>query len=379
MSNPLLSQNGTFGNALDYLIEQAWDRNEWGNIKVTESGLAGQIDYSDTALSTWIKDQTVPPNTLIIDRIGKNYICTEEEYIWLMGVYAHYYADHHDIIPKLELARLEEASREFLRERSELNKSAFYIALTKARRCEQTKDEDTVTAIQEHFERENYYQSFIENLADTYPHKFEDFIVDSKHLASEGDILLKKRHIAAYDLTVHPSINDHYPNFLSNLRLIFYNNYLGRVREVVHLLTEMERQAIITREDVQSGGKVKLGVKAARRSPNKQDKMLLDRTVDVVLTFSPFDRDDALRIIDYLFELKTAIMPDIRATNGFPRDFLLGTTFREATSHYRLDRGELLVWHLAPSEVSESWHHHNMLITPEFSDYLSSCSSGKTP
>ena len=372
MSSSLLSRDDTFGAALKYLVEQAWDRNEWGDVKVTGSNWENSIGYSDATFSRWIRDQGLPPETLIIDRIGKSYICTEEEYIWLMGVYVHHYSQRHEEIPQQQLARLEAASKEFLKDGSESNKNEFYAALIEVRGSEGVDDELSVTDIKEHFERENHYQNLIEKLADLYSRQFNKFIRGSQHLAIEGDTLLDGSLTAAYDLLIHGNTHEHYPDFLSSAPLIFYCNYLGRIREVVHLLSEMEKRGIITREDTASGGMVKLGVKASRRKTTSTFTLPLDKVVDIVLTFVPSDADKATDIIEYLFELPTLKFPDIRATMGLPY-LLYKKTFAEAVVHSRINnKGTLLILQSLPGAAFEGLNSQKMRITQILFDYLSS-------
>lgn len=195
-------------------------------------------------------------------------------------------------------------------------------------------------------QRVNHYQTRAESLLDKYGNDFDRFTKGYENLVSVGDERLSGIETTGYNILQNASDM----HLASEKPLIFYGNYIGRTRHFGLLLATMEKEGIITPEQVEfspRGTKVLYDLSWGDVSPDLAQIMIIQRkesqgesehgvlqSVETVLTFSPQSDKQALRITSFLKERANQYKanaiegsnfdPDIRATsilrNVLPQD-----------------------------------------------------------
>lgn len=195
-------------------------------------------------------------------------------------------------------------------------------------------------------EKVQFYEQRAKELFEKHGKSFDKFVEGQKDLVSRGDSLLRTIEGSAYNIL----LSQQDMNLTSGRDLIFYNNYIRRTWHFGLLLAAMEQEKVITPDQV------RFGVKASKTrfdekkgwKPDPDDEEVVDmqfidkngdafndkvdKSVEIVITFSPADDVSALKIARFLLKrtdarIEGAIegswdIPDIRATTSL-KDVLM--------------------------------------------------------
>ena len=237
-------------------------------------------------------------------------------------------------------------------------------------------------------ERVQFYQDQADQLLKRHGREFTHFAAGKEKLVSIGDAYLR-----TYEATGYNILNRRMDMPLaSNQPLIFYGNYIGRTRHFGLLLATMEKEKIITPEQIHfsvRGAKVlykpewgevpsDIAQTGSIQRMNPQAEVSEHRTlqsVETVVTFSPSINGarQALAIARFLKQRAkhsepgaiedSNIDPDIRAT-AVLRDVLPDSEFPNAIANIRsVGQTQVVVlrqresfdseWHAIPIEANE--------------------------
>lgn len=241
-------------------------------------------------------------------------------------------------------------------------------------------------------ERIQHYQSRAERLLNRYGRDFKEFTRGNEKLVAIGDELTRTHKTTGYNFL--PSRKT--MPLTSEKPLIFYSNYTGRMRHFGLLLSEMERDELITPEQV------RLNVKASRvlyggwetdalnerifefQRQDENGKISYDRvsqTVDTTVTFSLRDEENALAIALFLRRRASGLnpgsiegsfdIPDIIATPTL-KGALINAGFEEVVANIlTLGKAQLIVGRRS-TEFARPWQNVSFELNEELASYLTS-------
>lgn len=238
-------------------------------------------------------------------------------------------------------------------------------------------------------ERIHHYQQQAQELLDRRGREFGRFVAGHKRLVQSGDELLRTRQTTGYNIAL---THQDYP-IDSDEPLIFYNNYIGRPRHFGLLLAAMEHEGVITPDQV------RLGVKASKtiygnwelapddeqlqsiQREGEQTPTRLSLTVETVAIFSPLDKGQALRIVQFLSEKAEtgkpgAIegsweTPDILAT-AVLKETLRESNLVEVTANILTEGQARLVAARQQTRFGGAWRNVPVEMNQELASYLAS-------
>lgn len=241
-------------------------------------------------------------------------------------------------------------------------------------------------------ERVQYYQNQAERLLNRHGRDFKEFTKGNEQLVGIGDELIRIYETTGYNILPNRSVMP----LSSKKPLIFYSNYTGRTRHFGLLLAEMERNGLITSEQVS------LGVKASKvlygdweidevneqfvntQRQDTQGNISYDKvvqTVDTAVIFSPQDGTNALDIARFLRRRASALnkwaiegsfeIPDVIATRAL-KSVLSDADFEEVVANIlTLDRSQLVVGRRS-TEFTRPWRTTAVEMSEELASYLAS-------
>lgn len=242
--------------------------------------------------------------------------------------------------------------------------------------------------------RIEHYESVARGVMKKYGREFRRFARKEKRLAELGDHLLSTKLCTGYNILLDSSamLLD------SEEKLIFYSNYIGRIRHFGTLLAIMEKEGLMTEGEVSYGAKasrilydeswgisdpqdekiVEMEFGDVRGNKTKQK---VDESVETVLTIKPEDEDTAVGIVNRLFELTKGsrassldgswLVPDIRATVALkPALVDQGVGFKEVVANV-FSRGKARLVSLRQStRFSFPWESFPVAVNNELERYL---------
>lgn len=211
-----------------------------------------------------------------------------------------------------------------------------------------------------------YYESQAQKLLDNNGREFHEFIKGHEELEKEGDRLICLGEGTGYNII----LTDEDMPLTSKKDLVFYNNYIGRPHHFGLLLANMEAKGIITPDIVRFGKKAtKVLYGGWEIDEDNEFKEVItfddngtniskevERTVEMVVIFSPKTKEQAVDIADFLLRRTDAdypelcidggwFVPDIRATISLASVLILPgiSDFRQVIANIHEANGAKLV------------------------------------
>lgn len=179
-----------------------------------------------------------------------------------------------------------------------------------------------------------FWKDMAEERRKKYSRDFVEFTRGHEDIVSVGNGILLDYQGTGLNILLEPSDMD----ITKDEPLIFYNNYIGRTEHFGLVLAEMEKEGIITKDQVSFGNKCSTvlytlwdidpddEIIRQIKHPTKNVDRMADQTVETVVTFRPTNDDNATRILSFLRRKTVATNPnavpgsweiqDIRATKA---------------------------------------------------------------
>lgn len=187
-------------------------------------------------------------------------------------------------------------------------------------------------------EKVAYWEGKTREIFDTYGKDFDSFIEGQEGLVKKGDEVIEEIEATGFNISFVLKKDD-FPIESEDV-LIFYNCSIDRPEHFGLLLAEMEKEKLISEEQIKLSQKasemivgewsninVPENVKVLARKDGS--KIEIGRTIETIVIFSPSNEDKALKIINFLLakvhtETDKSIPgswdnPDIRVSQGFEK------------------------------------------------------------